>query len=379
MVDQYPARGAENAAARKCGRGVRSLVAIGLLAASLLPAQAPTPSFDDLVAQAAAARDQQNIPLAIDLYNRAEQLKPDWPEGWWNLTVLQYSANQYPGAIDAATHLLQLAPHAAPAMALRGLSEFETADYKAALTDLDTAVQHGAASDPRNEQIVRYHLALLLTRAGRFQDALTQYTVFAQKKLSDPEMLVGLGLAGMRIPSFPNEVAAADRPMIQDAGSAGYTLLGGDSPGADEQFEALFAKYPTAPNLHLFYGFLLFSHDPNLAVTQFQAEVEIAPQNVSARALLAYAMVLAGRYKEALPYSQTAAAAAPDMEMAQLALGRSLGEAEDPERGIDILKKVLEQDHDNMEAHIGLAALYARAGKREDAYRERMVCLGLAK
>ena len=101
------------------------------------------------------------------------------------------------------------------------------------------AVQHGATSDPRNEQIVRYHLALLLTRAGRFQDALTQYTVFAQKKLSDPEMLVGLGLAGMRIPSFPNEVAAADRPMIQDAGNAGYTLLGGDSPGADEQFEAL--------------------------------------------------------------------------------------------------------------------------------------------
>src|SRR5215472_16654665 len=169
MFNQVAARGAQSAAARRGGRGL--LVFAGLLTrfAVAAVAQGPAPSFDELVAQAAAARDQQNIPLAIELYTRAEQLKPDWAEGWWYLTLLQYGTNQFPGAIDAANHLLQLVPHAVPAMALRGLSEFETADYKAALNDLDMAVQHGAANDPRNEQIVRCHLALLLTRAGRFQ------------------------------------------------------------------------------------------------------------------------------------------------------------------------------------------------------------------
>ena len=98
--------------------------------------QAPGPPrsparFDDLAARAATARDQQNLPLAIQLYSQAEQLKPDWQEGWWYLGILQYSANQYPGAIDAFSHLLQLVPTAVPAMALRGLCEFETGGYDA--------------------------------------------------------------------------------------------------------------------------------------------------------------------------------------------------------------------------------------------------------
>jgi tetratricopeptide (TPR) repeat protein len=341
--------------------------------------QGTAASFDDLARQAAAARDQQNIPLAVELYSRAEGIKPDWAEGWWYLTLLQYSANQFPGAIEAANHLLQLVPHAVPAMALRGLSEFEIADYKNSLEDLETAVAHGAANDPHNEQIIRYHLALDLTRAGRFQDALAQYKIFADKHLTDSDMLVGLGLAGMRITSFPSEVTTKDREVYQAAGTAGYAFLAGDSEQADSLFQQLFARYPTTPNLHQFYGLLVFSHDASLAADQFQSEVAVAPGNDSGRALLAYSLVIAGRYREALPEAERAYAAAPDMEMAQIALGRSLGETGDIERGTEILKKVLEGDPDDLDAHLGLAALFARAGKREDAYRERMVCLKLAK
>ena len=107
-------------------------------------AQTTPAQFDDLAARAAAARDQQDLPLAVQLYTQAEQLKPDWQEGWWYLGVLQYSANQYSGAIDAFTHLLQLVPTAVPAMALRGLCEFETGAYDDSLRDLEQAVAHGA-------------------------------------------------------------------------------------------------------------------------------------------------------------------------------------------------------------------------------------------
>ena len=342
-------------------------------------AQQAGPSFDQLAAQAAAARDQQNLPLAIQLYTQAAQLKPDWAEGWWYLTLLQYTSNQFPGTIDAANHLLALVPHAVPAMALRGLAEFEVADYQSSLRDLDTAVQHGGASDPHNEQVIRYHLALALARASRFQDALDQYKVFAEKGLSDPEMLAGLGLAGMRITSFPSEIADKDKALYQAAGGAGYAFLAGKSDQADTLFQQLFAQFPNAARLHLFYGVLLFSHDPALAANQFRDEVALAPGDESVRALLAYALVIAGRYPEALPEAQRAYATAPDMEMVQLALGRSLGETGDIDGGVQMLQKVLKTDPDNLEAHIGLAALFARAGKREDAYRERMVCLKLAK
>jgi tetratricopeptide (TPR) repeat protein len=364
---------------RISGYGAAGCAALMVLAALLTPCVQAQQQFEDVAAQAAAARDQQNLPAAIGLYKQAVEAKPDWQEGWWYLTLLQYTTNQYPGAIDAASHLLQLAPHAVPAMALRGLSEFEVADYKGSLRDLEMAVEHGAANDPHNEQIVRYHLALDLTRASRFQDALEQYRALAEKQITAPEMVIGIGLAGMRVTSFPTEIRAEDQELYTNAGRAGYAFLAGQSNQADELFRQMFAKYPTTQNLHLFYGLLLFSHDPELASEQFSSEVAVAPANVDARALLAFTLVLSGKFAEALPEAQKVYAAEPGLPMAQLALGRSLGETGDIEQGTALLKKVLEQDPDNLEAHVGLASLFARAGKREDAYRERMVCLKLAK
>lgn len=358
----------------------RLLAAWLLLAAGLTPiaGRAQAGSFDDLAARAAAARDQQNLPAAVELYSQAVQMRPDWQEGWWFLGVLQYSGNRYAGAIDAFNHLLALEPHAAPAMALRGLCEFETADYDGALRDLDMSVAHGAANEPRNEEILRVHLAELLTRAGRFQDALAQYKILAQKQIENPDIDIGLGMAGMRIASLVQDIPTAQRPLFEAAGRAGYVSLGGDSEAADGMFKALFAQYPTAPNLHLYYGFLLFPHDPSLAIDQFQQEIALAPENMSAHALLAFSLMIAGRYAEAIPEAQKVLAAQPDMEMAQLALGRSLAETGDLEHGADLLNQVLKNDPDNLEAHMGLASIYAHQGKHEDAYRERMVCLRLA-
>ena len=364
-------------AGRNCLKGF--LLTFLMVGMSGLHAQEASPQFADLAARAAVARDQQNIPLAIELYTQAEQLKPDWREGWFYLGLLQYGANQFPAAIDAFNHLLQLEPSAVPAMALRGLCEFETGAYDDSLRDLEQSIAHGAANEPRNEQILRYHLAQLLVRAGRFQDALTQYKIFIEKQVDSPDVLLGLGLAGTRVRLLPKEIPETDRGLYLAAGSAGYAFLSGNSELAASIFTELFARYPTAPNLHLFYGYLLFQHDSELAINQFQSELTIAPGNIEAHAILAYTEMIAGRYAEAVPEAEHVLAAMPDMEMALIALGRSLGETGDPKHGMELLNRVLQSDPDNLEAHMGLAAIYSRAGRREDAYRERMVCLGLAK
>jgi tetratricopeptide (TPR) repeat protein len=343
------------------------------------PVQQAPAQFDDLAARAAAARDQQNLPLAIELYTQAEQLKPDWQEGWWYLGVLQYSNNQFPGAIDAFTHLLQLVPTAVPAMALRGLCEFETGAYDDSLRDLEQAVAHGALNQPHNEQIIRYHLAQLLSHAGRFQEALEQYRFFAEHKADAPDLKIGIGLAGMRVASFPKDVAAQDRELYHAAGSAGYVFLSGDNEQADDMFAQLFVRYPSTPNLHYFYGFLLFPHDPGLAIDQFRNELAVDPVNETANAMLAMTLVIAGRFTEALEPAQRAYANAPDMEMAQLALGRSLAETGDMKRGVELLNQVLAHDPNNLEAHLGLVSIYSRNGNREEAERERKVCRDLAK
>lgn len=366
---------------RKPAFSVFALVLASLLFAApgRANSQDAAPSFDDLAARAAAARDRQEIPLAVELYGKAEQIKPDWAEGWFYLGLLRYEGNQFPEAIDAFNHLLQLQPTAVPAMALRGLCEFETAAYDDSLRDLEQAFSHGAANEPRNAQIIRFHLAQVLARAGRFQDALDQYKFFATKKLDAPDLQLGVGLAGMRVTTLPKDVPASDRELYQAAGEAGYALLAGESERGDDLFRKLFARYPSTPNLHLFYGFLLFPHDPFLAVDEFRSEAVLVPSNETAHAMLAFSLMIAGRYTEALPEAEHAYSFAPDMEMAQLALGRSLAETGGVKRGTELLNQVLQKDPDNLEAHLGLVSIYSRTGRREDANRERLLCLSLPK
>jgi len=364
-----------NPASRVC---ILLLFFCALFGKQILAAQETPPQFGDIAARAAAARDHQNLPLAIQLYSQAEQINPSWQEGWWYLGVLQYSSNQYPGAIDAFSHLLQLAPTAVPAMALRGLCEFETGAYDDALRDLDEAVAHGAANQPRNEQIIRYHLALLLAHAARFEDALAQYAALARLNAQAPDLFVAIGLAGTRSTSFPAEVAATDRAFYESAGHGGYVFLSGDDEEADRLFTSLFAQYPAHPGLHFYYGYLLFPHDPSMAGDQFREELALKPTSET-QALLALTLIYEGHFAEALEPAQAAYTADPNLHIAQIALGRALAETGDMKRGTELLNAAVQRDRNDLEAHLGLASIYSHNGNREEEARERKICRDLAK
>src|SRR5579875_2070434 len=101
----------------------------------LLAAGLSAQTFQDVAAQAAAARDANNIPQAIDLYRSAVKLNAQWEEGWWFLGTLLYDTDQFATARDSFEHFLALNPKAAPGWAFLGLCEFETKDYPKALTD----------------------------------------------------------------------------------------------------------------------------------------------------------------------------------------------------------------------------------------------------
>jgi hypothetical protein len=84
-------------------RCVLAAFLLGLPAGAALAQQSPT-SFDALAASAAAARDNHDVTRAIQLYTEAEQLKPEWPGGWWSLGLLQYSTQDWSAARNAFTH-----------------------------------------------------------------------------------------------------------------------------------------------------------------------------------------------------------------------------------------------------------------------------------
>ena len=332
---------------------------------------------NDLVAQASAARIANDVPRAIELYAQAVARNPSWSDGWWFLGSLQYGSGAYAAATDALSHYIEMVPSAGPAFALRGLCEYESGEYAHALADIQHGISLGAANQPRNEQILRYHEALLLTRQGDYALALKVYSFFAKSGVTNPELLTAIGLAGLRMPLIPKDVPAGQGELVSTAGDATYRYLAGDETSATRAFQGLFQRFPNTPNTHFLYGYLLFATDADAALAEFQEELKISPSNADANVMTAWALLIKSAAAEALPYAQKAAEQKPLLPSAQLVLGRSLLETGEVMGGTEHLEKALQLEPNNLETHLALAKAYSKSGRKEDARRERILCLQL--
>ena len=355
------------------------LLLLALIPFDYLAAQNSSLSFEEVAAQADAARDRNEIQRAIELYTQALQLNSKWEDGWWSLGVLQYGAGSYEAAADALTHLLVLHPDAGQALALRGLSEFETGDFAHSLADIEKGVTFGAADDARHEQILRYHEAMLLTRLGRFPEALRVYSAFAEHKLSSPELLAGIGLAALRVPLLPKDASADQQALLTAAGEATYKFMEGDQKAAQQAFKDLFERFPAARNAHYHYGTLLLAFGPEAAAPQFKKELEVAPDNTDALVSFAWSLLMQSRADEALPYAKRIAQELPERAVSQLVLGRALLETGNVAAGMEHLQSGIKREPDNLELHIALAKAYSKSGRDEEARRERALCLQMTR
>jgi predicted Zn-dependent protease len=94
--------------------------------------------------------------------------------------------------------------------------------------------------------------------------------------------------------------------------------------------------------------------------------------------MLAWAFGMQGDYRIALSDAQKAFAEDPSLSMAQLVLGRDLMETGDIRGALPHLEAVVTTEPQNLEAHIALAKAYSELGRRDDAGRERLLCLALS-
>lgn len=335
-------------------------------------------SFDDLVQQAAAARQEHDFSRALALYSRAVEVNPKWAEGWWDLGSLQYEAKQFSSARDSLSHYIALADKPAAAFGLRGQSEFELGEYAKALSDIRKSLVLADAAQEFNQGRLHIYECVLLTRLGEFDEALQHYGYFVRKGISTPELAVAMGLAGLRIPMLPKDVSENQREVLGGSGLAAYQFLAGNVDGAAESFRTLFQRFPSQPNLHLLYGTLLFASDHEAALAEFKRELDMSSSNARAQVLTAWALLMQNKAAEALPYANKAVELSPETAAVQLALGRSLVDLDRSEEGIEHLEHALRLALENLEVHIALAGAYSTAGRKQDAQRERAVSLKLA-
>ena len=326
---------------------------------------------NDLVARAAAARDAGKLEEALTLYRSALAERPEFNEGRWYVGTLLYELDRYGEAKEMFSEVVRREPAHAGALGMKGLCEFELREYDAALVDLLQARKMGVARSPGIASVVRYHAAILLTRAGEFEVANQILVDFVADGTETPAVIEALGLNVLRMPMLPSEAPAEARDRILLAGRAGYAMAARHAAVARAALDELVSRYPQLPHAHYARGVFFLVENADLALEDFRRELAISPSHVPARLQIAFEYLKRGEPERALPSAREAAQLAPDHFAARLALGQVLLESGDVQAAVAELEKAVALAPTSPQTHFILARAYARAGRMAEAERAR--------
>jgi tetratricopeptide (TPR) repeat protein len=355
-----------------------------LMFGSMLCAQTPTPKtepkppqaasaeFDALAQKAEAARNSNDTVQAQQLYERALRLKPTWPDGWWYLGSLRYDADQYPQAREAFRKLTQLTPKLAVGWAMLGLCDFETKNYDESLAHLERAQRMGLAQDEGFYSVATYHYVLLLSRSEQFDSATSIISKIAAHETAGPKWVEAMGIAALHKPVLPSELPPTERELVMNTGRAMCDAAARQTADATAELSYLRTQYPKQPQLSYLYGTVLLVSDPEKALEAFKDELRLSPGHAGALINLASEYLKEKDPKSALPFAERAVASNPRSFAAHAMLGQVLTEGElDMPRGIRELESAAKLEPSSLQTHFSLAQAYAKAGRKEDAAKER--------
>lgn len=344
-----------------------------LLTAMAAAGQTAPQSFEQLSAKAQQAYDASHDEEAAQLYKAAVQLRPDWSEGWWALGMIDYQHNRYAECRDELTRMVALDEAAAPGWALLGLCEYETKQYDAALQHLKKAHMLVPAREGGGPllDMANYHLAMLLTRQGAFEVAQEIFVRVALTNRSNTEMMFASGLAALRMPIFPADVAASQRDVVAMAGKTFWDLITQPPEQADADFKNLVATYPRVPNVHYFYGTFLAARHPEQSDAEFLAELRVAPDSVPARVQLVLRYVVEAKLSQAEKLAKEAVALSPDSVGAQLALAEALRAQGDNAAALTAYLHAERLDPESPKIRLYLMNAYRALGRTDDLRREQ--------
>jgi tetratricopeptide (TPR) repeat protein len=327
--------------------------------------------FDRLVAAATEARQAERWNDAIALYAKSVKLKPEYVEGYWYQGTAYYSLDDFSHCSEMFRKVVRLAPKNGGGYAFFGLCEFGLRDYDRSLQHLLQSSILGVGDAKELDGVARYHAAILMTRMEQYEQALERLTQFAAEGDDNPRVIEAMGIAALRMPMLPTEYPPERREMILMAGRASYMMATRNTASAEKAFEALAARYPETPNVHYAYAMCLLLEKPDKAIEEFKRELEVQPDHPASMIQIAFEYENRGDAAAALPWAQKAVAAVPKDFAARKALGQALLDSGDIDGAIKELQTGIAFAPESPGLHFTLAKAYQRAGRLEDAARER--------
>ena len=332
---------------------------------------ASTGNFATLSAKADAARDAEQLDVAIPLYKRALTLRPAWAEGWWSLGTIYYDHNAYAKAAVAFQKMILLQPENGTAQALLGLCEIELGREQAALRHIQRGEKLGLQKNPDLWHVVLYHEGLLLQRQSSFQRAQDTLEELCLQTGPNDQAAGVLGMAMLRMNSRGLPADSSDASVILGVGRAECLAGQKKYDEAKPAYEEIAKEYPNYPNVHYAYGlFLLETRDVANAVAQFKLEIQNRPNDVIARLRIA-----AAEYKEdsaaGIPYAEEAVKLDPQQSFAHYLLGLLRLDQDNYAGAIPELELAEKGLPREAKLYAALASAYSRAGRKQEAVKAR--------
>ncbi len=330
--------------------------------------------FDLLAARATEARESSRLEEAITLYRKTLGLRPKWAEGWWYLATLLYDRDLYAEAAPAFERAASLQPKVGAARAMLGLCEYQLGHYDQALAHIQQARQLEQPNNPELSRAARYHEGILLNIKGEFEVAQRVLSTLSDEGTKSENLIIGLGLAVLRLPMLPKDIAAnhRDREIIRRAGWAEHLLAQKNIGEAQKEYERLVADFPKAPNVQYAYGrFLTTQRDDEKAIAAFQREVENSPTHAMPHFQIAYIMMRNKNAAGGVEFASQGVKFNPRLALGRYIYGRLLFDTGQNDRAIQELETAQHLSPDDAKVYFALSRAYARANRKADAERAR--------
>ena len=336
------------------------MIHVILLSLALQPGAQSAPQHEEA---GLAALKAGNKDTAIEEFRKVTKLSPQRAEGFYELGVAYSQNGDYGSAIEPLKKAIEL--DAGLTVAHQSLGYALLAQGFAA----EALVHFQNANDPVGLGIAQLQTGDLPNAVHNLQEAVNA-------RPGDPDLLYYLARAtgllskqlyDLLLANFP------DSPRANQAMAEDFAALHQPQQAADHYHAALRDR-PNLPGAYLALGQVYAG--ANLwkqAEDAFREEIKLEPGNAEAAFRLGNALLQDGNAKEAREQLKRANQLQPDMPETLSALAKAESQQGNYTEAENAWKRVIElEQHSDLasQAHFGLAGIYRKQGKAQDAARE---------
>jgi tetratricopeptide (TPR) repeat protein len=312
---------------------------------------------------------------AIREYQAFLALRPDSPQARSNLGAALTRRGRYQEAIEQYVQALALTKDDPKVRFNLGLAYYKTERIAEAEQELARVI----AAQPGNDA-ARLLLGECRVRLGEYPKAIAALEPLEADHRDDRAFAYLMGTALIRDEQVSRGQRYIDR-IFRNGGSAEARMLTGvarleamDFKGAIQDLEAAIALDPDLPGVHGHHGrALLRLGDTAAAAAAFEEELRRSPNDFESHLSLGVLAKSSQRYDEALAHFQRAAQARPQDVNVRYYLGSlqvSMGWLAEAQQ---LLEEVTREAPQLLQAHVLLATVYYRLGRKQDGEREREI------